>query len=419
MSVNKDLFLYDLAVGAILKNEGRYLKEWLDYHLLAGVEHFYLYNNDSTDNYNEIIAPYVEAGLVTSKYFPGNVMQFAAYLEAVQDYRFHCRYIAFIDLDEFIFPKNTTGTIIETADKILSSDPEASGLGIHWQCFGSNGQEKADYSSGVLERFTRRAKKDFNDKVKKEENVDYKIGNVFLKSILNPRRIKGVNIHYPYYFNENYTINENGSKLPTAFGVYPVATEKIVVNHYIVKSREEFNLKHKRGRADINDKWPVEFFYDYDRNDEFDDGILKYRAAREKIFSLKSDTQRISRVIETLIKTLSQYAAEEISDLETALTCWALSAYLLKKFPNEERFKVFEEASLAAILKSLDGLKLSEVQLLMDELPNLLILPYPIVEELRDVSIQITSQMMNLTREKTLWKDFLEWNYLHRLLKSL
>ncbi|MBR0260666.1 MAG: glycosyltransferase family 2 protein [Selenomonadaceae bacterium] len=50
MAVDKNLFLYDLAIVAILKNEGRYLKEWLDYHLSAGVDHFYLYDNDSTDN---------------------------------------------------------------------------------------------------------------------------------------------------------------------------------------------------------------------------------------------------------------------------------------------------------------------------------------------------------------------------------
>ncbi|MBR7025230.1 MAG: glycosyltransferase family 2 protein, partial [Selenomonadaceae bacterium] len=54
--VDKNLFLYDLAVVAIFKNEGHYLKEWLDYHLFAGVEHFYLYNNNSTDNYEEVLA---------------------------------------------------------------------------------------------------------------------------------------------------------------------------------------------------------------------------------------------------------------------------------------------------------------------------------------------------------------------------
>ena len=59
MAVDKNLFKYDLAVVAIFKNEAPYLCEWLGYHLLAGVEHFYLYDNDSSDNCDEIIEPYV------------------------------------------------------------------------------------------------------------------------------------------------------------------------------------------------------------------------------------------------------------------------------------------------------------------------------------------------------------------------
>ncbi len=61
--VGKNLFLYDLAVVAIFKDEGKYLREWVDYHLLAGVEHFYLYNNDSSDDYAKVLAPYVENNL--------------------------------------------------------------------------------------------------------------------------------------------------------------------------------------------------------------------------------------------------------------------------------------------------------------------------------------------------------------------
>ena len=57
--VDKNLFPYNLAVAAIFKDEAPYLREWLDYHLLAGVEHFYLYNNDSTDDYAEMLKPYV------------------------------------------------------------------------------------------------------------------------------------------------------------------------------------------------------------------------------------------------------------------------------------------------------------------------------------------------------------------------
>ena len=103
--VDKDLFLYDLAVVAIMKNEGPYLKEWLDYHLLAGVNHFYLYDNESPDNQAEVAKPYVEAGLVDYFHTPGKFMQMNVYLDAVKKFKFQCRYMAFIDGDEFIFPK--------------------------------------------------------------------------------------------------------------------------------------------------------------------------------------------------------------------------------------------------------------------------------------------------------------------------
>ena len=51
---------YTVAVCAIFKNESVFLKEWLEYHLLIGVEHFYLYNNFSEDNYQDILAPYLD-----------------------------------------------------------------------------------------------------------------------------------------------------------------------------------------------------------------------------------------------------------------------------------------------------------------------------------------------------------------------
>ena len=109
MAVDKNLFLHDLAIVAILKNEAPYLKEWLDYHLLAGVDHFYLYDNESPDNQAEVAAPYVEAGLVDYFPMPGKAMQMVAYNDAIKRFKFHCRYMAFIDGDEFIYPKLTGG----------------------------------------------------------------------------------------------------------------------------------------------------------------------------------------------------------------------------------------------------------------------------------------------------------------------
>ena len=155
----------------------------------------------------------------------------------------------------------------------------------------------------------------------------------------------------------------------------------------------------------------------YDRNEVFDDGILRYYAARAENFSLEDDAQRLARVRAALTKTLTAYAEDALSDLETALTCLAASKYLRGNFPNDERLRIYEEASLAAVLKSLDGLKFSDVRLLLSELPNLLSLPYSVTDDLRGAAIQIISRTMDFMRENEFWRDFAAMNDLRRLLK--
>ena len=406
--VDKNLFLYDLAVVAILKDEGHYIKEWLDYHLLAGVDHFYLYNNDSSDNYEEIIAPYVEAGLVTSTNISGKLSLRPAYYDAVKRFKFFCRYMAFIDLDEFIYPK-TNRSIVEVAAEILSRDSKAAGLGIHWQEFGSNNHEKADYSRGVLERFTRRARKNFYKSFTDSRGNNHILGNVHLKTLSNPRLVKQATAHYANYFEDFHSVDEKSTALASNTGIiFPIFADKIAVNHYRCKSKEEFTDKLRRGSAT---NYPInnELFAHFDNNEVFDDGILKYRAARAQNFSIESDENRINRVTESLTEILSAYANGKIFDVETALTCRAVSSYL--------HLKVHEEASLAAILNSLKGITVAEAQLFIRDLPNLLTLPYPAVKEIHEISSQIIAKMIPFFRMNQSWQDYCELDYLRDVLR--
>ena len=57
--------MYKLSIGALFKNESHSIKEWLEHYLYQGVEHFYLVDDDSTDNTREILKPYVEKGIVS------------------------------------------------------------------------------------------------------------------------------------------------------------------------------------------------------------------------------------------------------------------------------------------------------------------------------------------------------------------
>lgn len=145
-------FHYRMAVVAIMKNEGAYIKEWIDFHLKVGVEHFYIYNNDSTDNMLEVLKPYVEAGKVTVIDFPGRKMQIPAYYDAMDRFRNEAKYIAVIDGDEFLMPVQKGKLLAEVVDEILAKDRFAGAVAVNWRMYGSSGHEKKP-EGGVLKNF--------------------------------------------------------------------------------------------------------------------------------------------------------------------------------------------------------------------------------------------------------------------------
>ncbi|MBR3499599.1 MAG: glycosyltransferase family 92 protein [Selenomonadaceae bacterium] len=416
--VDKNLFLYDLAVVAIFKDEARYLKEWLDYHLLAGVEHFYLYNNDSSDDFTEVLAPYVEENLVTLIDWSGKLMQYPAYNDAVEKFRFECRYMMFIDIDEFIFPKSTR-SITEVADEILARNPNAASLAINWQVFGSNGQIDADYSRGVLERFTRRAPSNWI--LIDERGI--KEGNNIVKSINNPRLIRHIfHPHFANHFNSKFAVNSDGKHVP-GWSNEPVLADKIVVNHYYTKSAEEYRkTKLQRGYAnEARSPYGDKNFSKYDRNEVFDDDILKYRAARAKNFSFESDGDRINRVVDSLVQTLTKnfYAESLDGKLETFLTCRAVA----EKFQIKIGEHSAEEIALARIHQILSegtALIYHDMQLLIDVLPEILSRPFPLAKKISQIVAQkALPAMMNAVKKSSAWIEYKNLRSLQRLLESI
>ena len=102
-----------------------------------------------------------------------------------------------------------------------------------------------------------------------------------VKTISNPRKLKFFPTpHAPVYFDGTNAVNENG-KIVNGCLNSPVTAEKIVINHYHVKSYEEYRKKVSRGNADhFDNRYKLEQSKERDRNEIFNDGILNYVDSR-------------------------------------------------------------------------------------------------------------------------------------------
>lgn len=136
---NADTDADTLSIVAIIKNEAAYIEEWVRYHLIIGVDYFFLYDNGSTDNTIDLLKKYIEFGVVTLTEFPGQGMQLPAYNDALKRFGSRTKYMAFIDADEFLYSCDKTKSVKQQVEEIFSLYPNVGGLAVNWRMFGSSG----------------------------------------------------------------------------------------------------------------------------------------------------------------------------------------------------------------------------------------------------------------------------------------
>ena len=249
-------FPYEFTITAIMKNEGPYLKEWLDYHILVGVEKFYLYDNESTDNTTEVLKPYIDKGIVDYTYWPGKIQQMHTYKDSISKHAMETRWMGIIDLDEFIVPVQHK-TITDYLKTLPSNFAE---LVVGWIIYGSSGH-KTKQEGLLLENYKKHADKSWG-----------------IKSIVNPRLVYDTTNPHTHEV-AGFIIDENGKKLGKIIQTEKrnITTNKIRVNHYVTKSFDEYYARTKRGSAaQKNSPRPLEKFNMYDRNEVYDDIMDKY-----------------------------------------------------------------------------------------------------------------------------------------------
>ncbi|MCW5940573.1 MAG: glycosyltransferase family 92 protein [Fimbriimonadaceae bacterium] len=214
-------FKYELTAFLRFKDEGDYLAEWLCFHMAVGFEHFYLYNNNSSDNFREVLQPFLDAGLVTLHDWPTKPASPSADAHVLNNYRLESRWIAFFDADEFLFPVEK-----ESLVELLQEFRGCNALGANWHMFGSNGHRKRPQGL-VLENYPKCASE----------------LNRHQKSIINPRRaIQWMNSHHFVFKGWRQSVDENHRPRVGTF-YDPPSGLRIRCNHYYSKSEEDYLRK--------------------------------------------------------------------------------------------------------------------------------------------------------------------------------
>ena len=216
-----------------------------------------------------------------------------AYADCLERVRGHARWLACLDIDEFLFAPGRTGLL-----PALAEFAEHAGVVVHWQVYGSAG-ELHRRPEPVIRRFQHRAATDW-------------IRNRRVKSIVDPERaLHPVDCHHFAFRDGERAVTERGTPVdlvrrgpfkkrlrplypllgPALLRVDPYAATRITdrrvsvdrlrINHYPVKSRQEFEHK-ARFKREKKRYQGVDYFAYHDRNEVHDPILVDVLPALEK-----------------------------------------------------------------------------------------------------------------------------------------
>ena len=247
----------DILGITCLRDEGPWLLDWIAHHRALGFTHFLIASHDLSDGSDALLDALDAAGVVTHVPFQpkgGKSVQWQAMklLSDLAAYK-EADLALFFDVDEYLVLDE--GTLAE-----LVPD-SADAVALRWHLFGHAGLS-CWQDTPVTERFTHAA----------PDDIALPLAH-FFKSLHRPTAFDGLGVHRPKGRDGRW-IAANGTPMPPAFCAaqarinlfgLPHQGERAWLNHYSVRSIEEFVLKTQRGLPNHMEK-PVGLGYWAERN---------------------------------------------------------------------------------------------------------------------------------------------------------
>ena len=227
-----------VAVCAIVRNENRYLREWIEWHKGLGVEKFFIYDNGhgNDEKPRDVIGDDPQVVIMDWRDRDGNT-QCEAYDECYREHGSEFDWMGFIDIDEFVQSEMPLPDVLNTI--------EADVVAFSWRMMTDNGLVHYD-DRPVQERFTQPAE-------------DLKPESQFVKSFVRGG-IEGLSFdkdpHMPHHPALD-VVNPNGGKAPQC-SVGTGSREVAWIDHHFTKTAEEFAQKVSRSWPAIHDERIIE-----------------------------------------------------------------------------------------------------------------------------------------------------------------
>ncbi|CAD6335294.1 unnamed protein product [Miscanthus lutarioriparius] len=147
-----------ICACTMVRDVAKFLREWVVYHAAVGVDRFYLYDNGSGDDLEGQVHQLNAEGFhVSTHAWPWPKTQEAGFSYAAAAHLDSCEWMAFVDVDEFIFSPDWDGSGKPTKSMLRSVvtavEPDVGQVTLGCKDFGPSGKTKHP-KEGVTQGYT-------------------------------------------------------------------------------------------------------------------------------------------------------------------------------------------------------------------------------------------------------------------------
>ncbi|KAL3378948.1 hypothetical protein AABB24_004728 [Solanum stoloniferum] len=219
---------HEMCVCTMLRNQASFLKEWIMYHTRIGVQRWFIYDNNSLDDIDDVIKLLSMDGNinVTRHVWPWIKTQEAGFAHCALRARDVCEWVGFMDVDEFFHLPTGMSLLDILRNQSRSSNSKVAELRVSCHNFGPSGLKHVP-TQGVTMGYNCRM-------IAPERH----------KSIVKPEALNSTLINVVHHFH-----------LKSEFRYANMDRNVLVINHYKYQVWDVFKEKFYRRVATYVSDW--------------------------------------------------------------------------------------------------------------------------------------------------------------------